>query len=271
MESKQKKYIIGVTVALSVIAVALLVAAFATNTWVSSAPKQDVNSTAAKNRTDSMVFTGKSDFGIFKGEQTLNYVAGSRSAELTVICEPADGLCLYVFMRPGVVARTKLTQIITAYKESNGTDSSGYTQYGLFSFWLWASTIMFLALSIVMGLVNIGFSIFNIFGRPIETITGPMGLYVWNGIAFVFVVVTLAVFGTLYVTQLSKNFMMLDDYKIGWRSEGHTKLHFSFMYIIGAGAAFILNVVLLCLSGQSMRCGYSSAGEKEVDNGMILY
>ena len=56
-------------------------------------------------------------------------------------------------------------------------------KYGLFSFPLWVCTIVFLSLSIVMGLVTIGFSIFNIFGRPIETITGPMGLYLWNGLS----------------------------------------------------------------------------------------
>ena len=62
---------------------------------------------------------------------------------------------------------------------------SGFEQinYGLFSFPLWVCTIVFLSLSIVMGLVTIGFSVFNVFGRPIETITGPMGLYLWNGLS----------------------------------------------------------------------------------------
>jgi hypothetical protein len=62
---------------------------------------------------------------------------------------------------------------------------SGYSQieYGLFSFPLWVSTIVALSLAIVFGLVTIGFSVFNVFGRPIETITGPMGLYLWNFLA----------------------------------------------------------------------------------------
>lgn len=272
MESKQKCFI-GLTVAAAIASVGLLVASFATDNWVSATPKQGDNSTLAANRTDSTIYTGKSTFGIFKGEQTLNYVTGSRPGALTVVCEPADNLCLYVFMRPGVVARTKLTELITAYKGHNGTHSSGYTQvqYGLFSFQLWVSLIVFLSLSIVMGLVTIGFSVFNIFGRPIETITGPMGLYVWNGISVVFVSVSLALFVALYITQLSKNFMMLDDYKIGWRSEGHTSLDYSFIFVVGADVGFLLNMFLLCLSGQSMSCSYPGAGEKEVDNGMILY
>ena len=84
-------------------------------------------------------------------------------------------------------------------------------------------------------------------------------------------VMTLALFGALYSLQLSKNFMMFDDYKIGWRSEGHTNLDFSYFLIIGAAVAFVINFGLLCLSGQSLNCSYAGSGEKEVDNGMILY
>lgn len=39
------------------------------------------------------------------------------------------------------------------------------------------------ALGIIWGLVFIGFAIFNICGKPIETITGPLGLYLWKGLA----------------------------------------------------------------------------------------
>ena len=82
---------------------------------------------------------------------------------------------------------------------------------------------------------------------------------------------TLVLFGILFEQQLSKNFLMYDDYHIGWRSEGHTNLGFSFFLIIGAAAAFVINFILLCLSGQSLSCSYAGSGEKEVDNGMILY
>lgn len=82
---------------------------------------------------------------------------------------------------------------------------------------------------------------------------------------------TLVLFGTLFKLQLSKNFLMYDDYHIGWRSEGHTNLDFSFFFIIGAAAAFVINFILLCVSRQSLSCSYAGSGEKELDNGMILY
>ena len=55
--------------------------------------------------------------------------------------------------------------------------------FGLFSFGLWVATVVTLALGVVWGLVSILFAMFNIFGKPIETITGPAGLYLWNGLA----------------------------------------------------------------------------------------
>ena len=56
-------------------------------------------------------------------------------------------------------------------------------ELGLFNFGLWLSTIVFASLSIVLGLVALGFTLLNFFTKPIETITGPIGLYLWNSVA----------------------------------------------------------------------------------------
>lgn len=61
--------------------------------------------------------------------------------------------------------------------------SGELTKYGLFPFSLWVLVILMEALGIIWGLVFIGFAIFNICGKPIETITGPLGLYLWKGLA----------------------------------------------------------------------------------------
>ena len=52
-----------------------------------------------------------------------------------------------------------------------------------FNMGLWVSTILFAVLAICWGLVAVVFSAINASIRPIETITGPMGLYLWNGLA----------------------------------------------------------------------------------------
>lgn len=268
-----KKQCIGLTVALAVIGVGLLVTAFATDNWVSSSPHRPENTSAVHNasstRPDSN--TGNSSFGLFNGQQRLDYGTAERDFPLKVVCNASEGVCVYVFMRPGTEAEKKLEELIAKY--SNSSESFGYDKidYGLFSFPLWVSVIVALSLAIVMGLVTIGFSVFNVFGRPIETITGPMGLYLWNALALIFTAVTLVLFGLLFGLELSENFMMFDDVNIGWESKGRTDLDYSFYLIVGAAAAFLLNFLLLCLSGQTCSCSYSRSGEKEIDNGMILY
>ncbi len=61
--------------------------------------------------------------------------------------------------------------------------TSESSEHGMFNFAVWVSTIVVLILAIVWGLVSMGFSILNASTRPIETITGPVGLYLWNGLA----------------------------------------------------------------------------------------
>ena len=84
-------------------------------------------------------------------------------------------------------------------------------------------------------------------------------------------VATLAVFGALFGLELSDNFLMFDDYNSNWRNKDQTNLDWSYYLISGAAGAFVLNFILLFLSGQSISCSYPGSGEKEVDNGMILY
>jgi hypothetical protein len=84
-------------------------------------------------------------------------------------------------------------------------------------------------------------------------------------------VITLALFGGLFATELSENFLMLDDYIIGWRSKDKSNLSWSYFLVVGAAGAFVLNFILLFLSGQAISCNYASSGEKEVDNSMILF
>lgn len=266
MEGRKKQFI-GLTVCLAVIGVALLVTAFATDNWVTSSPFRTENASTVSETTN----TGNSTFGLFNGHQILDYGTARRDLDLKVACDASEGWCVYVFMRQGFDAKDKLQDLIKDYKNSTASSGHERVDFGLFSFPLWVCVVIALSLSIVMGLVTLGFSIFNVFGRPIETITGPIGLYLWNFLALFFTVVTLALFGALFGFELSKNFLMFDDVKIGWVSEGRTYLSYSFYLVLGAAGAFILNFILLSLSGQALSCSYARSGEKEIDNGMILY
>ena len=62
-------------------------------------------------------------------------------------------------------------------------------QYGIFGIGYWVGVLVMFSFGIIWGLVSIGFTVFNIFGKPIETISGPLGLYVWNLLACKYLVV----------------------------------------------------------------------------------
>ncbi|CAG5135671.1 unnamed protein product [Candidula unifasciata] len=142
--------------------------------------------------------------------------------------------------------------------------------FGLFSFPVYVATLVMLNLAVVCGFLSVGFGFFNVFGRPIETITGPSGLYVWNGLSFVFATAAFGTYLGLYFSQLKVNILKPEELS-SFTSGDHTNLDYSFYFVVGAAASFILNLVLLSLSGQKCSCHYSLTGKKEVDSGMILY
>jgi hypothetical protein len=79
MESKQKQ-LIALTVFFAVAGVGLLVAAFATDYWVTSSPYRNLD--PAENNVTTGDVTGNSSFGLFNGQQSLRYITGSRSFPL---------------------------------------------------------------------------------------------------------------------------------------------------------------------------------------------
>ncbi|XP_041368265.1 clarin-3-like isoform X2 [Gigantopelta aegis] len=232
MERTTRKMFITLTFVFGLFGVALMIAAFATDHWIKSAPERQesnqMNETSGGSPTKNK---GNINFGLFRGHRVLDYGSGGR---LKII---------------------KVKELI---------------DFGLFSFGLWVSTIVTLALGVVWGLVSIMFAIFNIFGKPIETITGPAGLYLWNGLALIFSLLACLLYVGLFVSGIQKNILPKEDVDIGWTSEGRTYLDYSFYLVVGAAGSFLFSVIVLMFSGLQLSCSYSSASEKEVD-GMILY
>lgn len=58
----------------------------------------------------------------------------------------------------------------------------------LFMFSLWLLTIMCLALAMLFALISAVFAVINTVVTPVEVITGIAGLYLWNGIGGIVVI-----------------------------------------------------------------------------------
>ncbi|XP_046545430.1 clarin-2-like isoform X2 [Haliotis rubra] len=233
MEPK-KKNAMAVTLVFGILGVSLLIASFATDHWVKSSPVLKRSTQSPANETDGSAtkYTGNITFGLFRGYRVLDYGIGPRPQDINV---------------------------------------KDLIDYGLFNFGLWVSTIVMLALGIVWGLVSLGFTAFNVVGKPIETITGPAGLYLWNGLAGTFSLLGALLYVGLFTKDLATNVLPKDDVDIGWDSNDRTQLDYSFFFVVGAVLSFFVSNIILVVSGQKLSCSYNRAAEKELDNGMILY
>ncbi|XP_067657415.1 clarin-2-like isoform X1 [Haliotis asinina] len=233
MEQK-KKNAMAVTLVFGILGVSLIIASFATDHWVKSSPVLKRSTQTPGNDTDGSAtkYTGNITFGLFRGYRVLDYGIGPRPQDINV---------------------------------------KDLIEYGLFNFGLWVSTIVMLALGIVWGLVSLGFTAFNVVGKPIETITGPAGLYLWNGLAGTFSLLGALLYVGLFTKDLATNVLPKDDVDIGWDSNDRTQLDYSFFFVVGAVLSFFVSNIILVVSGQKLSCSYNRAAEKELDNGMILY
>ncbi|XP_052251103.1 clarin-2-like isoform X2 [Dreissena polymorpha] len=259
---KNKKLLISTTIVLSFFAVLLILISLATDSWVESNPKllNTVNNTRGES---------EANYGLFKGFRIKDVGFGPRSSNLQVVCSASDGVCVLWPEEGRAVEENTADEYITKTLK-NMTANEPLWQSGLFNFGYYVTIIICAALSMVFGIISIGFAVFNICGKPIETITGPCGLYVWNGFAFLFSILEMAMFLALFFTNLKENCFLKGEWeKFSFRE--YTNLGFSFYLIPGAAALYFLNVVCMFCSGYKLKCSFSDEAEKVVDNGMILY
>ncbi|CAC5425880.1 CLRN [Mytilus coruscus] len=271
-DSHKKTFLI-LTVFISIIAVGLTVAAFSTDNWVTFTGSKSNNTGCDKNISDDACTTYGS-FGLFRGDNGINYYFGMRLRISQVIC--TDGWCTYYTVRTEETLDTEagkdyIKNISSIYTETKDSGENVHEwEYGLFGFGYWVSILVMLSLGIVWGLVTISFTVFNIFGKPIETITGPLGLYLWNLLGLIFMSIGVILFAVLFQTNFAENVLPQNDYKYHtFRTE--SSLDYSFYFTVGSLVGFLLNLVLLMFSGYSVRCACTQEANKAIDNGIILY
>ncbi|XP_056006526.1 clarin-1-like isoform X2 [Ostrea edulis] len=207
-----------------------------------------------------------STFGLFYGSRSIDYGNGIRKQNITVVCD--SSYCL-LFNSSSIsnssVRRDKLKDIVNIYNNQTGE----LYQYGLFPFSLWVVVIIMSAVGMIWALVYIGFAIFNICGKPIETITGPLGLYLWKGLALLFSLLGMVVYLVLFFQYYKEGLMPWEDQLDDFVSDAD--LDFSFYMLMAAFIIFLLNLGFLFLSGIKFSCGFTREAEKVMDNGIILY
>ncbi|XP_052825960.1 clarin-2 isoform X1 [Octopus bimaculoides] len=163
------------------------------------------------NATDTRRYRGSIHYGLFRGGIMLNYGLGDRLSKIIV--------------------------------------SQNIKDMNLMDYGMWITVVILHLLAIVWAVVAAGFTLFNLFGKPIETITGPFGLYVWNGCAASFTLLSIVIFLILFKTSIyDENIFQQAEIDSGWRSVGLSHPSWSFYINLGALGCFLLNILLLKIS-----------------------
>uniref|UniRef100_UPI00398F5A3E clarin-1 isoform X2 n=1 Tax=Pristiophorus japonicus TaxID=55135 RepID=UPI00398F5A3E len=114
---------------------------------------------------------------------------------------------------------------------------------------LHVSVILFAAAFIVFALVAAGFFMFNAFGRPYETLHGPMGLYLWNTIACSCGFMVMILFTSeVKIHHLSEK---IANYKEGnFVFKTHTEMFgYSFWLVFACAMMHCISILLIRLAG----------------------
>ncbi|XP_060078569.1 clarin-2-like [Ylistrum balloti] len=273
-----KKGFVGLTIFVSLAAIGLVVAAFVTENWV-SAFAQKTNNTFIRNATvdtdGTLKFTGNITFGLFSGTRYVNYGVGARKQTIEVVCDGSAGYCV-LYNTTTLEKRKKLEMVIDDYNNASAVLAQSSVkdelyEFGLFPYGFWVATIVLSSLGMAWGLVSIGFSIFNIVGKPIETITGPMGLYLWNGLALLFSALGMVMYLVLFFRYYNYNVLPLEDRLADFTTKDNANLAYSFYLLVTATGLYFINLFLLMFSGVRLKCGFTREADKVIDNGIILY
>ncbi|XP_014786516.1 clarin-2 isoform X2 [Octopus bimaculoides] len=167
--------------------------------------------------------------------------------EIHVANVTANKTNAYIYF--GLFAGSRNLDVGLGDRVGNLVVSQNIKDMNLMDYGMWITVVILHLLAIVWAVVAAGFTLFNLFGKPIETITGPFGLYVWNGCAASFTLLSIVIFLILFKTSIyDENIFQQAEIDSGWRSVGLSHPSWSFYINLGALGCFLLNILLLKIS-----------------------
>ncbi|XP_014675119.1 PREDICTED: clarin-3-like [Priapulus caudatus] len=243
MKSKTKKQrgIYFLTFIVCVACMSLLGAALGTDYWVVSNPRREVEQVGVVEVNDMDTSYGER----FRGTLHLGLFSGHKVFD--------SGF--------GTAGRAQDLNVVRLYVDT-----------GLFNYSLWITTVIFACIAVLWGLVAAIFALINATSNPIETITGPMGLYLWNGIACLVSLLSVIMFIALFYKDINKSALTIADRQNLWTSKDLTHVGVSFWMIVAATIGFAVNVCLVAVSGIQVKpmSQTTAVNEKSMDT-VIMY
>lgn len=270
LDTNRQRILVSLTIFFSFAAIGLIVASFATDNWISAnaIKTNNTNDNSTVNQNDgTKKFSANITFGLFRGRKLINYGFGAREQLLDVVCDSSAGFCFLNNRTKN--PQEKLRILINNYNNPNSTVREEAYNFGLFSFGLWVATIICGALGIVWGLIHVAFAVFNVVAKPIETITGPFGLYVWNGLAFFFILLSTVTYLALYLRYFKNNVMTQGEFIAGYVSSAY--FDFTYYFQVAASCCYLINFLLLLSANVNRAVRRKKEWKEKMDNNVILY
>uniref|UniRef100_A0A1L8D7D5 Uncharacterized protein n=1 Tax=Nyssomyia neivai TaxID=330878 RepID=A0A1L8D7D5_9DIPT len=176
----------------------MLIVATTTTEWVKGrAESTAVGTTAALD----------AHYGLFSGSQILYILNVESHYDLAMTCSFGDNICGMSCQRTPEARIDEITKIFNGQTPSECPISSARSNKGelelntrqqdtpskkqFINAGLWLTTILFLGTTIILTFLCTVQSLANILSNPVWSIFSVYGLYIWNGMAIGFTVLTL--------------------------------------------------------------------------------
>ncbi|XP_046656792.1 uncharacterized protein LOC124349904 isoform X1 [Daphnia pulicaria] len=264
--------------------------ALGTNNWIVSEGSQ--NSTE-----DPSVISV--NYGLFNGHKSLKgkLDISPVSYSLAVYCLSGEGICLvscgttdeekqqeFDYLRFGAqpfacspktairsTSRSHLIQLANDIPVERTSRSEPvrpneeFMDYGL-----WVTTLVFLSFMLAFQIISAGLCFFNTATVPIETLVGPMGIYLSNGVVVLTGLITLSLWGDLYSSELSSELAIqetiLDKYIMS-----STNLGFSYWFVLWTLILAIATMVCIRFRNSLKKFSNQNDGVERSAPGGMLY
>ncbi|XP_072378302.1 uncharacterized protein [Diabrotica undecimpunctata] len=257
----KRGFVFGASV-VSGIGVLFTIISVATEQWVYSDQAQLI----VKNASDS--YYSKIKYGLFQG--TLRTGVTSVTVQISMTCLAKDNICAMLCAKnsegrvqilqdlydnngdhpqndnecPSVSSSTKLHNDFSVLRS---TQASSSKDRKFINFGVWISTIFFLSVSILFGLLAAGLSLYNTVSNPIQIYLSIYGLFVYNGIALGTVIIAVAVWGIFFQISIFHDIGIYYTLTGAMNSDKTAVLGYSYWINIIPIVLYIISITLLAV------------------------
>lgn len=239
MATTRRLFIIA-TIILACAAVALTVTSLVTSFWV----------VATLSDPDGAFKPSDINYGLFVGHM-VGKRAGIVNMNLSMSCLFSENVCLMSCQTEDTAREEELENLVHGSVDfvcpnvdgtANNTNSS---EKKFINAGIWVSSVLFLAVELLAGVLAAVFAVINATTNPTEPIVGVLGLYVWNGIAVGCTLLVMILWGSQFAATLSDNIAYSETITGIFSSQGQASLGVSYWLLLIVLFLHIANLTLL--------------------------